>query len=111
MSAWKQVWHSETNRAYYWNIETNETQWEMPTSLSEALYNPLNFELDRSTLQLQTYVNLEHIQHERNIQPQKKKPSKSQVKQFKKRKADKKERKLRRQFAWDSIQEPNQEEA
>lgn len=34
-SGWKMVLHEETNRYYYWNMETGETSWEVPEVLAQ----------------------------------------------------------------------------
>ncbi|KAK2640010.1 hypothetical protein Ddye_027805 [Dipteronia dyeriana] len=35
-SGWKMVLHEESNRYYYWNIETGETSWEVPQVLAQT---------------------------------------------------------------------------
>ncbi|KAL5737250.1 hypothetical protein ACOSP7_030011 [Xanthoceras sorbifolium] len=35
-SGWKMILHEESNRYYYWNIETGETSWEVPQALAQT---------------------------------------------------------------------------
>ncbi|CAN0857893.1 hypothetical protein LINGRAHAP2_LOCUS6975 [Linum grandiflorum] len=36
---WRMVVHDETNQYYYWNTETGETSWEVPTALAQMGYS------------------------------------------------------------------------
>jgi hypothetical protein len=37
-SQWKMILHEESNQYYYWNTETGETSWELPTVLTQTTF-------------------------------------------------------------------------